>query len=349
MDDIDRKLLVLLEANPRIHFQELAAKLGISRQAVHHRVQTLTDTGVIKGMLAGISIPYLDAVPVAVHGISRTSSIERTLDKLGQSEFTGRVVVAGGNYLYVIGFLRKISELGRYVEFVKRAADMSEPSVGIYCLDDGLMPGYSVDGSGARKDSYSELSPLDLKIIVSLKNNARRPIADIAHVVGVTPKTVRRHLEAMISDGSLAMSVPMDSQAGGDLFLIMHVSLRDGADKIEFGRSLLSKQYFSDQYIRTFSNVPNLFMWVFWSGKINEIRKALREVGEEEDVQAVTLNFAYSERIYETWRDRLPVALARFSEKARPPPRESEVRRKRPALRSERSRDDEGRAHRLGE
>lgn len=318
MDDTDRKLLILIGAEPRMHLRELAKRLGISRQAVHRRMQVLTKSGVIKGMIAGVSIPYLDAVPVAVNGISKTASIEKTLDRLEESEFSRRVVVAGGNYLYVVGLLRDISELGSYVEFVKRAAEMPEPTVGIYCLDDGLMPNYSVDGAGKRKQSYKELSPLDLKIIASLKDNARRPIADIADMVGVTPKTVRRHLENMMSEGSLDMSVPADSQAGGDLFLIMHVNLRDGADKIEVGRRLLSKHCFQDQYIRTFSNLPSLLVWVFWSDKITEIRKVLRATSQDEDVQSVMLNFAYLERIYTTtWRDKLPAVQTRPSRKPR--------------------------------
>jgi DNA-binding Lrp family transcriptional regulator len=317
MDDTDRKLLVLLDTNPRIHIQELAKRLGISRQAVHRRMRVLTEVGVIKGAIAGISIAYLDAVPMAVSGLSKTASIEETLDRLGESEFTRRVVVAGGNYLYVVGFLRNISELDSYVEFVKRAAEMPEPTVGIYCLDDGLMPEYSVDGSGKRKESYKELSPLDLKIIASLKDDARRPIAEIADMVGASAKTVRRHLADMISEGSLDMSVPMDSASGGDFFLIMHVNLRDGTNKREVGRRLLSKKYFRDQYIRTHSNLPNFLVWIFWSDKVAEIRKVLRETGEDEDVLSVMLNFAYLERMYTTWRDELAEVQASHSRKAR--------------------------------
>jgi DNA-binding Lrp family transcriptional regulator len=312
MDDTDRKLLILIGANPRMHFRELAKRLGISRQAVNHRMQVLTKTGVIKGMIAGISIPYLDAVPVVVFGRSRTASIEETLNRLGKSEFSRRAIVTGGNYLYVVGFLRDISELGSYVEFVKRVAEMPEPAVGIYCLDDGLMPYYSVDGDGKRKQSYKELSPLDLRIIDSLKDDARRPTAEIADVLGVSAKTVRRHLEDMISEGSLDMSVPMDLMAGGDMLLLMHVNLRDGADKGEVGRRLLSRYPFQDQYVRTFSNIPSFLMWVFWSDKIAEIRKALREVGEDEDVLAVML--------------KLPAAQMRPSKRARTHNLRSELR-----------------------
>ena len=317
MDDTDRKLLILIGANPRIHFQELAKRLGISKQAVHHRMQVLTEIGVIKSMAAGISISYLDAVPVSVFGRSKTTSIEETLDRLGESELTRRVVVAGGNYVYVVGFLRNISELDSYAEFVKRAAEMPEPTVGIYCLDDGLMPDYSVDGAGKRRRSYKELSPLDLKIIASLKDNARRPTAEIADMVGASAKTVRRHLEDMKSEGSLDMTMHVDLSSGGDLFLLVHVNLREGVDRREVGRRLLSKHYFRDQYIRTHSNLLGHLIWVFWSDKMTEIRKALRETREDEDVLSVMLNFAYLERLYPTWRDKLPTLGMLPSDRAR--------------------------------
>lgn len=255
-------------------------------------------------MTAGISISYLDAVPMAVWGSSKTVSVDKTLDRLGESEFTRRVVVTGGNYFYVVGFLRNISELDEYVEFVKRAAEMPEPIVGIYGVDDGLMP-YPVDGSGRKKQGHRELSALDLKIIASLKDNARRPVAEISDMVGASAKTVRRHIDSMMADGSMDLHMRYDGLSGGDLFLIMHVDLKEGADKRLVGRRLISKHRFRDQYIRTYSNLPNLLIWIFWSDKIAAVRRLMKETGEDEDVRSVMLNFAYLERIYPTWRDRL--------------------------------------------
>jgi len=308
MDDTDRKLLVLITQNPRIHYRELAKGLGISRQAVHHRLQVLTKMGVVKGIYAGVSVSYLDAVPVAISGTSRSTCIDTTLDNLGQSEFTRRVLVAGGNYLYVVGFLREISELDGYADFVRRVAEMHDPMVGIYCLDDGLMS-YSVDGAGKRRPSYRALTPLDFKVIAGLKDDARKPVADIAKATGVSTKTVRRHLDAMISDGSIEFNAPMDLESGGDLFLIMHVELKDGADKRAVGKRLLTWNYFHDQYVRTYSNLPGLLMWVFWSNDMNLIRRALRETGQDKEVRSVMLNFVYNERVYlTTWRDKIPDA-----------------------------------------
>ena len=316
MDDIDRKLLILIGVNPRVHLQELAEKLGISRQAVNHRMQLLTESGVIRGMSAGISISYLNAVPVAISGISRRASMDDTLDRLGESELTRRALVAAGNYLYVVGFLRNIHELNGYVDFVRRAADMTEPLVGVYCLDDGLTPSYPVDGSGSRPKKFKELSPLDLRIIASLRDNACRPIADVSRMVGASAKTVRRHLERMISEGTMDMTATVDLASGGDLLIIMHINLKNGADKIEFGKKLLAKRSFRDEYIRTHANLPSLVIWVFWSNKIGEIRRVLREVSENEQVESAMINIAYFERMYPTWRDKLAEAQMRHNEKA---------------------------------
>jgi DNA-binding Lrp family transcriptional regulator len=168
-----------------------------------------------------------------------------------------------------------------------------------------------------RKKSYKELSPLDLKIIASLKDNARKPIADIADMVGVSARTARRHLEDMISEGSLDLAVPMDLQSGGDMLVVTHVNLRDGSDKVDVGRRLLSKYPFRDQYVRTFSNLPSLLLWVFWTDKMTEMRRAIKEIGEDADVLAVMPNFAYLERIYTTWQAKLPAVRAPPSKKAR--------------------------------
>lgn len=308
---------MLLVANPRMHLRGLATELGISRQAVHRRICHLKETGVIQSMTAGISYPYLDAVPVAVFGPVRTAPCEKTLDALGECELTHRAVVAGGNYLYVVGELRDTSELDGFTEFVRRTSGMSEPTVGIYCLDDGLWSDYPVDGIMSRKRNYRELTKLDLKIVASLKDDARRPLEEIADMVGASPKTVRKRLEGMISEGSLEMHTRTDSYLCGDTCLIGHVCLKTGSDKVAVAKRLLSKHKLQDAYFRTYVNLPGLIMLVFWSDKVAEIRKVIREISEDEDVTSVMMNFTYLQRMYATWRDGLPEVNASHSAKAK--------------------------------
>jgi DNA-binding Lrp family transcriptional regulator len=314
MDDIDRKLMLLIYENPRIPLQEIAKRLGISRQAVNHRMQVLTRIGVFRSVRASISQHYLDAVAVAVWGRSKAASVEKNLDRLGESEFTSRAIVAGGNDVYVIGVLRSISELDGYVGFVKGVVEMPEPTVGIVCFGDGVNPD-AYDG-GIRKQSPKELSPLDLKIIVSLQDDARKPIAEIADGVGVSAKAVRRRLENMKSEGSLDFNQSWDLTSGEDMLTLVQVNLRSGADKVRVARRLLSKDPLHFVLIRSFSNLPSFLLGLLCSDKMGEIRKILREIGRDEEVLAVTPNLVYLERTYWPWVEKLPAALIRSSEKA---------------------------------
>ena len=47
IDVIDRKILQIITQNARKHFKDVAEQVGISRAAVHQRVQKMFDNGVM--------------------------------------------------------------------------------------------------------------------------------------------------------------------------------------------------------------------------------------------------------------------------------------------------------------
>ena len=49
IDDLDRKILKIITQNARIPFKDVADQCGVSRAAVHQRVQRMYDIGVIVG------------------------------------------------------------------------------------------------------------------------------------------------------------------------------------------------------------------------------------------------------------------------------------------------------------
>ena len=49
IDNLDRKILEIITLNARIPFKDVAAECGVSRAAIHQRVQRLIDLGVITG------------------------------------------------------------------------------------------------------------------------------------------------------------------------------------------------------------------------------------------------------------------------------------------------------------
>lgn len=49
IDDLDKRILEIISHNARIPFKDVAAECGVSRAAIHQRVQRLIDMGVIVG------------------------------------------------------------------------------------------------------------------------------------------------------------------------------------------------------------------------------------------------------------------------------------------------------------
>src|SRR4030067_2864892 len=277
MNDTDRKLMLLMYEDPRMPLREVEKRLGISRQAVSHRLQVLKKAGVFKDIKAAISNYYLDGVAVAIWGRSKTSSLDEALDRLGESEFTTRVTVAGGNELYIFGYLKRASELSDYVEFVKNAAEMPELTVGLPCYGDGINP-ICFDGGQLPKESYKRLTPIDLRIIASLQEDARKPIAEIAESVGVSAKTVRRRLEGMRRDGSLDFDSPRDLPSGEDMLTILYIDLRRDVDKVRTARRLLSIDPLHLQVFRSYGNLSDVLVGLLSSDKMTDVREILRKI-----------------------------------------------------------------------
>ena len=49
IDKLDKKILTIISKNARIPFKDVAAQCGVSRAAIHQRVQHMVDLGIIVG------------------------------------------------------------------------------------------------------------------------------------------------------------------------------------------------------------------------------------------------------------------------------------------------------------
>jgi DNA-binding Lrp family transcriptional regulator len=189
LDKNDLIMCQLLLNDSRISYRELAEKLGLSVTAVHNRIQALIDMGVIRKFTAGLSVPAQGAIHIFIYGASKTTAIPSLKCKLEKHGSIYWLAVAGGSILYIGAFLRHISELDGLVRFVRENAEISEPTVAITASPIPL---------GLRNlKLQTKLCDLDYRIIRSMKDNSRKPIADISAELGVAAKTVRRRLNYM--------------------------------------------------------------------------------------------------------------------------------------------------------
>lgn len=302
----------LISEDPRMPLKELAKRLGTSRQTASRRLQVLTKLGTFKCIKAKISYGYYgDLTFPVIWGISKATSIDDTLDRLGENESTFAAAVLGGGVVMVFGCLREASELERYVRSIKQVADVPEATVGLLNYHDGVnYDGWSEGATLSR--SCRQLSSLDLKIIASIHDDPRKPAEKIADAVGVSTKTIRRHIERMRLDGSLDFRIPVDFPPGESFFTLMFINLRSGADNVAVGRRILSRYPQRVLIVRPFTNIPDFLRALVRSDKMSEIRRIIEEVGEDEDVLSVRPNLIYFWREYESaWYYKMLRALAR--------------------------------------
>lgn len=84
IDNLDRKILGILSKNARIPFKDVAAACGVSRAAIHQRVQHLIEGGVITGSCFGVnpkSIGYTTCTYVGLN-LERGSMYKEVVKEL---------------------------------------------------------------------------------------------------------------------------------------------------------------------------------------------------------------------------------------------------------------------------
>lgn len=86
MDQLDRKILSIISQNARIPFRDVAVQCGVSRAAVHQRVQKLFDDGVITGSGYHVNPQGIGYSTCTFVGLSleRGSMYRQVVDKLNQ-------------------------------------------------------------------------------------------------------------------------------------------------------------------------------------------------------------------------------------------------------------------------
>jgi DNA-binding Lrp family transcriptional regulator len=177
--------------NSRLSYRELAEKLNLSVTAVHNRIQSLIELGIIRKFTAKLSLFAKKGVLIFIFGTSKTNSIHDLNPKLEKNGSIYWLAIGGGNSLYIGVYLKNIGELETLVRFVKEAAEMPEPTVGLAVspVPLNMIRGVNPD---------TKLCELDYKIIRSLKDDSRKATSVVAEELGVSAKTIRRRLARMI-------------------------------------------------------------------------------------------------------------------------------------------------------
>jgi DNA-binding Lrp family transcriptional regulator len=288
---------MMLLANSRLSYRELAEKLSLSVTAVHNRIQALIDMGIIRKFTARPGLITQNAIHVLIIGVSKASSIRDLKAKLESHGSIYWLAVAGGNILYIGAYLKHIAELEPLVSFIKQTAQMPEPTVGITFSP--IPPNVEF------LEIETDLCELDYKIIRSLKDNSRKAIVDVAEEIGVSAKTARRRLDRMVKNFLIELSIDWYPDASNDIISAFHVQFKPDADK-NAANIILGKYFPSTLFYWGFSNIPNTYLFMTWCPTSKEVKELRESLEQEPSVQSVAPNVIYTGYVFSYWRDKYP-------------------------------------------
>ena len=298
MDKTDVILCQLLLSDSRLSYRELGEKLNLSVTAVHNRIQSLIQLGIIRKFTAKLSLIAKNGISILIFGTSKLNSTRDLNPKLEKNGSIYWLALGGGNVLYIGAYLKNIAELDRLVRFVKEAAQMPEPIVGITVspVPASMLFNFNPE---------TKLCELDYKIVRSLKDNSRKATSTVAGEIGVSAKTVRRRLDRMVKNYLITLSIDWYPDASNDIISAFHVQLKPEADPnaVNF---IWQKHYPNTLFYWGFSNIPNNYLFLAWTPTAKELREIRESLENESTVQAVSPNILYTGYIFPTWMDDIP-------------------------------------------
>jgi DNA-binding Lrp family transcriptional regulator len=265
MDKTDMSLIMLLTANSRASYSELAEKINLSVNAIHKRIQLLIETGVIRAFTAKVSLLSASAVVVFISGTSQLGSFQDLPLKLNAHGSIYWLAEGGGKFIYVGAYLRNLSELTGLVEFLKEEAGLTEPTIGIMAaIPFPFIPNHKSDDLA--------LCELDYKIIRSLRDNSRKAVSQVAIEVGASAKTVRRRLAWIIKNNLIELGLEWYPDKSNDVITLLNVQLKPDADMAIVPYQILRKYSPNTLFYWCFVNLPNVVTYTVWTNSMNELR-----------------------------------------------------------------------------
>jgi DNA-binding Lrp family transcriptional regulator len=290
MDEIDLQIAKKLLKNCRITYREIAEFLNLSVNAIYSRIQNMIDKGVIREFTAKPSLHALRAVQVLIFGESLGKNITEISQLLGKNECVYFVGNAGGNYLYIDGYLRKFNDLDDYISFINANGNLRDSQVAIRKLP------YRI--------TSEELNKLDYKILKVLNHNARMPVSQLAKEIKISAKTARKHIKKMHDYKLVEFSINFAPQTEGVITSQFHLHLSEGSDFQKYFQLIINNYSKNILYLQRFNNIPNLLMLTSLT-KSNLETSKLHNKLLNEDFKKIEHRILFNGHFFETWRDKL--------------------------------------------
>jgi DNA-binding Lrp family transcriptional regulator len=264
MDSKDFQLLVALHENARQSYRALARRVSLSAPVVSDRLRRLESRGILQGYMLSLNPAVFHRDDLLVFFHQDEFARQDALKALAASNVAWVSWKMDGGLTVGVWPPSGVNPTGNIA-----AAVGAKPS------------GHAL----AEHHTDYALSIVDLSIIEALIDEPRRPFASLCDSTGLSPKTVRKHLDLMIRTETIVVEPRLGALAdSGDLVYQLAVFGRVGMDEL---RKILGHTFLLNQ-----TREPPAKSLLCLANDLGEVSMRTRTVGKLAGVESVriTLN-----------------------------------------------------------
>ncbi|MDF1538574.1 MAG: winged helix-turn-helix transcriptional regulator [Candidatus Thorarchaeota archaeon] len=204
MDSIDKSILMALDRNCRISYEQLSRQLGISANAVRKRITNLLETGVIVEFATLFTPAMTNSeslfIQIQTNGCEDPDELSESLGNHPSVLQVTRVASGiGGSYIIFAEYLDSLQmlDLNSFVRSVECVVDIDAHPL--------------LTSRGGR----IELKHIHLRVLRFLIDSPRMQVSEIARKAGMTARSARRALDEMLESEAIWFSARWDLAASG--------------------------------------------------------------------------------------------------------------------------------------
>jgi Lrp/AsnC family transcriptional regulator for asnA, asnC and gidA len=234
LNDLDLRLIKLLESDPRSTQTGLAASLGISRPTLGSVMQRLVDSHVIRTVCLAdhVALGYTDSVVFGIN--TMPSSLLSVAEKLASLPPLHYVTLCAGPFdIMAWGLFKGPEDLLDFIaEGLGKISGLSRFET-VMCQEVKISPALLAENQGYRpKEKQVALDQLDIALIGTLQRDSRQTAADLAAKLGTSKPTVLRRMKRLLDEGVIRLMTMVDPVALG-YKLVVATGMKVTPDRIK--------------------------------------------------------------------------------------------------------------------
>jgi len=242
-DDLDRRTVAALQADPRASWSQLSSVIGVSETTVMRRVQRLRESGaliiialpdVLRCALGQPVLVQFRTVPgktdVLARYLAERPDVRALSILAGSYDITCELIAADEHYLGEVLILdvpttgAVVASTAEIVLKTFKTNDQWSRAV----IDDAASP-LSAQSLDSRLSEPTPLDSVDNQLIAALNPDARRSYADLSHDLGLSETAIARRLTALRESGQVYFVAMIDpSLLGFDVEAFLHLRVEPG-------------------------------------------------------------------------------------------------------------------------